>query len=67
MNALRALWRFLFVREDRLDPNGSAMKRIRAMDDADAFARGMDDARVVPRRTVLDGPPSKALSKVGIR
>jgi hypothetical protein len=54
------LWHWLFHRRaDVLDPNGETMRRIRAADEQDTFARDMDDARVVQPRTVADGPTSR--------
>lgn len=61
---LIAAWKYVFKREDKLDPDGETMRRIRVQDEQDAFARGMDDARVIPQPpTVLDGPATSALKK----
>ncbi len=63
--ALVKAWRYVFVHEDRL--SDAWLKDFRIADGADTFEREMDESRVVLPRTVASGPPTRALSKVGIR
>jgi hypothetical protein len=63
--ALAALWRFLFTREERLSEEW--LLDMRKAEGAEEFAREMDDSRIVRAPSVVDGPPTKALSRVQVR
>ena len=65
---LFVLWKRGFFSGGKSDLSESTMRRIRAAEGRESFARDMDDDRVVPAPpSVSDGPPTRALSKVGIR
>ena len=52
---LAALYRFLFVHENKLSDRW--LRDFRIADGADTFEREMDESRIVlPRTGVLDGP-----------
>jgi hypothetical protein len=55
--ALLALYRWAFVREDRL--SDAWLRDMAAAEGAEEFARDMDDSRIIQPRTVLDGPTSR--------
>lgn len=57
------LWKRGYFSGQESQLSASTLRRIRAAEGQEAFARDMDDARIVVKPTVLDGPPRRALSR----
>jgi hypothetical protein len=55
---LVAAWKYVTHRENKV--TDATLRRIRAAEEQDMRSREMDDARVIPQRTVMNGPPPVA-------